>query len=143
MTTRCAALPALHVASVFLTDPGKPSVDVFVGHIHRYGFVCDEDPANTFRPSLNVTVCALVKFEPSFATNPFTVTVSPILSEFRVQPFLINIAGGPSSTSQLMILPLWSFTSTKKRACGLIQSTFVTGPVIVLGLLRSYCAAKE
>src|SRR5262245_55023687 len=55
----------------------------------------------------------------------------------------MSIAGAASSTSQFTTLPPASFTSMKKRACGLIQSIFVTGPEIVAGLFRSYCAANE
>src|SRR5436309_11312475 len=88
-------------------------------------------------------VCTFVRLEPSLARKPFTVTDSPTLRELRDQPRLIKPAGGPSSTSQLTILPLLSLTSMWKRAWGLIHSIFVTGPVIVFGLLRSYCAANE
>src|SRR5437588_7416304 len=102
-----------------------------------------EEPAKTLFPSARVTLAALARFEPSLAREPFTVTVSPILMAFLVQPFLSNIAGEPSSISQFSSLPLASFASTKMRAWGLIQSSFVTGPLSVIGLLRSYCAANE
>ena len=102
-----------------------------------------EDPAKTLFPSLRVTVVALATFEPSFAKDPFTVTVSPIFREFRDQPRRSNPAVDVNSISQFATLPLASFASMKKRACGLIHSTFVTGPVSVAGLLRSNCAANE
>src|SRR5215510_14473127 len=84
-----------------------------------------------------------MRFDPSFASEPLTVTGSPILTALRVQPRRMSIVGAAGSASQLAVFPLASFTSIKKRACGWIQSIFVTGPVIVAGLLRSYCAAKE
>src|SRR5262249_8096769 len=110
-----------------------------------YGFVPSppDDPANTFFPSLRVTFVAFKRLEPSFASDPLTVTDSPIFRSFRVQPRLMSIAGAASSTSQLTTLPPASFTSMKKRACGLIQSILVTDPINVAGLLRSYCAANE
>src|SRR6476659_9600528 len=53
------------------------------------------------------------------------------------------MAGAPSSISQFTTLPLASVTSMYSRPCGLIHSTFVTGPLSVIGLLRSYCAENE
>src|SRR6185295_17887124 len=115
--------------------------------IDSYGFgvvpFSEDDPAKTLRPSLSFTVEEFARFEPSLARNPSTVTGSPILSEFLVQPRRINPAGLPNSISQLATFPLVSFTSMWKRACGLIHSTFVTGPVSVTGFSRSYSAAKE
>src|SRR5262249_61618766 len=67
----------------------------------------------------------------------------PAWRSFLVQSRLTSIAGAASSTSQLATLPAVLFTSIKQRACGLIESIFVTGPVRVAGLFLSYCAANE
>src|SRR5215510_8139477 len=114
-------------------------------YFFAYGFGPSppDDPANTFFPSLSVTLVAFRRLEPSLASDPLTVTFSPTLRSFRVQPRLMSIAGAASSTSQLTTFPAASFTSMKNRACGLIQSTFVTGPVRIAGLFLSYCAANE
>src|SRR5215475_14323686 len=69
--------------------------------------------------------------------------MSPALMEFFVQPFLSKIAGGPSSISQFATLPSEPFTSINRRACGLIQSSLVSEPVRLMGLLASNSAAKE
>src|SRR5581483_2040327 len=69
------------------------------------------EPANNDRPSVSFTVRALARLEPSFASEPFTVTVSPGFIEFRVQPRRIRPFGLPSSSSQLVTLPESSFTS--------------------------------
>src|SRR5215510_5955008 len=114
-------------------------------YFFSYGFGPSppDDPANTLFPSLSVTLVAFRRLEPSLASDPLTVTFSPTLRSFLVQPRLISIAGAANSTSQLTTLPAASLTSMKKRACGLIQSIFVTGPVRVAGLFLSYCAANE
>jgi len=71
-----------------------------------------DEPANTFFPSARVTVPAFATCGAFFARQPVTVTVSPIFSEFRVQPRLIKPFGLPSSKSQLLTLPVSSFAST-------------------------------
>src|SRR5262245_31343667 len=78
-----------------------------------YGFVSfsADDPANTFLPPLNVTVEALATNGAFFADHPVTVTTSPSLSEFLVQPRLISPFGLASSKSQLLTLPFSSLTS--------------------------------
>src|SRR5215831_13167663 len=108
---------------------------MFNCHFGAYGLVPSppEEPANTFVPSLRVTVDAFTRLEPSLAREPATVTGSPTFKEFLDQPRRMSMAGAASSTSQFTGLPLASFTSMKKRAWGLIQSTFVTGPVRVVG----------
>src|SRR5215469_539188 len=74
-------------------------------------FSFSDDAANTFLPSASTTLRALARFEPSLASDPLTVTSSPCLSEFRVQPARISPLGLPSSNSQLVTFPLSSFTS--------------------------------
>src|SRR5262249_45238627 len=101
------------------------------------------DPAKTFFPSASVTLVAFARLEPSLAREPLTVTVSPIVIAFFVQPFLNKMAGAPSSISQLTIFPVASLASIKMRALGLIQSIFVTAPVRGTGFFRSYFAADE
>src|SRR5882672_11310396 len=69
------------------------------------------DPEKTFLPLGNLILVALATLAASLAKNASTVTWSPCLSEFFVQPLCINMFGLPSSNSQLAILPSASFTS--------------------------------
>ena len=59
----------------------------------RGGASPPDDPANTRRPSASVTTRALAIFEPSLAGEPSTVTSSPTLSDFLVQPFRASTFG--------------------------------------------------
>src|ERR1035437_4576609 len=61
-----------------------------------------EEPAKILRPSARVTLRALASLLPSLARYPSTVTVSPGLREFRVQPRRMSPLGLPSSSSQLV-----------------------------------------
>src|SRR6266571_7441165 len=71
-----------------------------------------DDPANTLRPSGNLTLRAFAVLEPSFAIEPSTVTWSPAFSESFLQPCFSSTGMAPSSKFQLVTFPLASLTST-------------------------------
>src|SRR5262249_33664430 len=70
-----------------------------------------EEPAKTWRPSGSFTARALHVFEPSLASDPSMVTVSPCFSASRVQPLRVRAFGGPPSHCQRCVAPASSFTS--------------------------------
>src|SRR5581483_1762933 len=69
------------------------------------GLPSEDDPANTLRPSGNVTFFAFAILDPSLAAYPSTVTWSPIFSESCRQPKRVRIIGGPNSMFQLVTFP--------------------------------------
>src|SRR5437867_12681716 len=69
-------------------------------------------PGKTWRPSEKVRMLPDALFEPSFARNPWTTTVSPTFRVSLVNPFLMAIPGGRPEKPQVVTLPFSSFTST-------------------------------
>src|SRR6185369_631111 len=74
---------------------------------------------------------------------PCTVMPSPGCSVSGDQPLCFRSSGLSSSTAQLSSCPLASRTFTKMCACGLVQSTSVTNPLMVAGLVSSNFARIE
>ena len=69
--------------------------------------------------------------------------MSPTFNESFRHPLRNRALGAPPSTPQFVTLPVSSFTSMKTQMWGFPQSTLVTAPFSVTGLLRSNSASKE
>ncbi len=77
---------------------------------------------------------------PFLATKIYTVTCSPIGSDFLVQPRSSITCGGSVAAVQC-VTPFSSVTSKKIWLWGLVHSNFVSVPFKTTGLLMSYTFA--
>jgi hypothetical protein len=92
-------------------------------------------------PLGNRTDLAFAPFALDLDCHPSTLIESPVFTVVFFHPALVKALIVPSSNSQLTVLPVASLASTKTRACGLPQSTFVTVPATVTGFFQSYSAS--
>src|SRR3989442_11235323 len=77
-----------------------------------FGTTSPAAPANTFRPSANVTFPPDALFEPSLARKPSTLITSPTFRTSLLMPRRASMPGGPPEKPQVVTLPLSSLTST-------------------------------
>ena len=80
---------------------------------------------------------------PSLATQPSTVMSSPSVKVFRVHPWRVSALGAPPSHCHGVSVPSGPRASRYTQMCGFRHSTFVTGPLSVIGLLPSNWATNE
>ena len=97
---------------------------------------------NTFRPSRYSTNTPTPLLSPLLAWYPKSLISVPTGKLAFVMPFRKRLLGGPPSIPQLTTLPSLLFTSSQIHEWGLTNSTLVTTPTRLIGLVSSKAAEK-
>src|SRR5262245_23637793 len=106
-------------------------------------YYCFVPPVSNFLPSGNWILPEFMRFEPSFAGEPLTLTRVPGGNVSRLQPRRNMTFGDPPSTPHRSVLPSGISASIYSQECGFTKSILNTLPSMVTVLLPSNSAEKE